>query len=130
MLFFTSFLFGPVALHACIKKKYFTSLLYMLQYGFSVLHHANYTNTDYLGGSIVAFTDKLLAKINYLRGALMIIKKRDKILYTTIVYIPVVYYTNMSKDCYKPYQLDSRVMWHASIHVCASIVMHRLLSIS
>lgn len=134
MLYLTSFGFGAVSYVALLKRQKWLGLLFMMLYGTSVLHHANYTKTNYLLGSHVATLDKLLSrligitifyKINTIR-----FNSRVGLAYALNLMVPYIYYFRLchTQGPYEPFKVCTQSKWHAVMHVFGVIGPLVLLS--
>lgn len=71
MLYLTSFGTGVLAYQTLLQHKPITGGIYLLLFGTSVCHHAHYTETDYVGGRLIAFLDRALARLVFVRNMYM-----------------------------------------------------------
>lgn len=129
MLYLTSFGIGGVAYSALLKREKLLGAMYLVQYGISVLHHANYTRTNYLAGEWVARLDRLLARCI---GVVLIYRalgmKRTAFLIVVSIInlcVPVIYFWKLrpvdENDNYRPYVICTASKWHAVMHLCTTL---------
>jgi hypothetical protein len=129
MLYLTSFGIGAVAYSALLRREKLVGTLYLVQYGASVLHHANYTRTNYLAGEWVARLDRFLARCI---GVVLICRalgmKRTARLWLTVLInlcVPVIYFVKLrptdDSEHYQPYVICTASKWHAVMHLCTMV---------
>lgn len=128
MLYLTSFGFGVVAYRALLRREPVLGGIYLLQYGTSILHHANYTKTDYLAGEWIAKIDRLLARcigsILLYRAFGMRQSPRFWVMVFFNVCVALIYYMRLSRlsdPPYRPYTFCTMSRWHAAMHICGTI---------
>jgi hypothetical protein len=128
--FYTSFLFGLVAVVAQTTR--YTSLFYLnhLLYGLSILHHAKFYEPVYVGKKIIAIVDKITAhSIAILTSYIAITHPEPdtylmSIYWGSLVWVFLVFYV-LQKS-----QLPGTLWepWHASIHIMGAIGQLALLA--
>lgn len=130
MLYFSAFAMGIAGYYATLNKEPLLGASFLTSFGLSVLHHANYTTTDYLGGPWVAWIDQIVARWCYLLCVLktypLPFNKLSMFMYAVMVIGPIVYYKILAlyKSPYRPYMISKRLLLHAVfMHLLPSFAM-------
>lgn len=125
MLYLTSFGFGAVGYAFTLRRERTIGMAYLLLYGTSILHHANYTRTDYIAGPWVARIDRLLSKMITIIQVYRVLGKpitpRLVVCALLGVFVGWIYYGKLhcSDDPYQPNTICDKVKWHAVMHISA-----------
>jgi hypothetical protein len=97
--------------------------------GVSTVHHSNYTRTNYLGGPVIAFIDRALAK---LIGVYLFVNAVFRFRFTRQMGwawlfnagVPLIYYLKLCRDFHRPYEpfvICELSKWHAAMHIVGTI---------
>lgn len=134
MLYLTSFGFGAVGYTAILQRQKTLGIAYLILYGTSILHHANYTRTDYIAGPWVARIDRLLSKIITAIQVYNVLGKPVTPRMVTCALLGVVvgwiYYGKLhcSDDPYQPNTICDKVKWHSVMHILGVFIGFLYLS--
>ena len=121
MLQFTSFLFGIVSSYAFYHREVILGNLFMLVYGFSVLNHSHGTDPRaYAGARSVQRLDQILANVTWVVIVYENFTVNSYIAWLCLMYIPVVYFTQITNSPYNIHLFCRRSRWHASLHYVAA----------
>lgn len=124
-LYLTSFLFAVSSYHAARIRNHFHHIGWLLQYGLSVLHHANYTNERaYWGGRTVGFFDRLMAHALFGDILWNCIRMQPTPavagVWVHLGYIVGIYYGNIRHQK-GPYPKDTWIVPHTTMHIATFV---------
>ena len=128
MLYFSSYAMGVAGFYSAVNKEPLLGGLLLASYGTSILHHANYTNTNYLGGPWVAWMDRVLARACWVVSVYKLyplpLTWRTVISWLAAVSSPLAYFLiiyTYTKP-YRPFVVSKRILLHACfLHILPSI---------
>lgn len=131
MLYYSSFAFSTIAIHAYFVRETLYNIGFTLLYGLSILNHAKMYNDNgtvsrhYPGKTAIRVVDVLLAHSMTLFAIhdtwALAMTMQSLFVWGTIGYTMTVYYLKCKLSC------DLNNVYHVSIHLVSSMGMHALL---
>lgn len=130
MLYYSSFLFGTIAIHAYFIRDLYYNISFLFLMGISILNHArmydeNGNLINCIERDVVGIIDRILAHIITIISAYHAYQYPlgfDIFLYwISLVYTGYIYYTKCK------HASDPKNIWHASIHLISVLGIHSLL---
>ena len=128
MLYLSAFAMGVAGFNATLKHERLIGASFLASSGFSILHHANYTQTNYHGGPWIAFIDRCLARWCFVFALVKTYSLpftwRTFVMYLSLLSGTVVYarFIYSHDKPYRRFVISKRAMLHAIfLHVMPSI---------
>lgn len=130
MLYYSSFLFGTIAIHAYFICDLYYNVSFILLMGTSILNHGLmydqngnkiYTNDRYIIATVDRIVAHLLSFISIYHAYLLPLSIEISIYWMCLICSAYIYYIKCMNS------IDPKNIWHAAIHIMSVISIHSLL---